>query len=99
MAVVKIYIGPDGNDANNGTTRALRIQGRTRLLALVDALGAGDTARIMAEGVFTRNTPGWGIVNHWFDLDGGANPKLQGFRISATKTEDAAAPWPEWCCF
>lgn len=100
MAVVKIYIGPDGSDANNGTTRALRIQGRTRLLALIDALGAGDTARIMAEGRFDRNTAGWNSgFNYWFDLDGTAHPKAEGFRLSATNVEDAAAPLPEWCIF
>lgn len=99
MAVVKIYIGPDGSDANDGSTRALRIQGRTRLLALVDALGAGDTVRIMAEGVFHRNITGWATANHYFDLDGTAHPKLEGFRLSATNTEDGDAPLPEWCSY
>jgi len=99
MAVVKIYIGPDGSDANDGSTRALRIQGRAKLLTLVDALGAGDTVRIMAEGTFHRNITGWATANHYFDLDGTAHPKLEGFRLSATNTEDALAPLPVWSSY
>ncbi len=99
MAVVKIYIGPDGSDAQDGTTRAKRIQGRAKLLTLVDALGAGDTVRIMAEGTFHRGITGWATQNHYFDLSGTDHPKLEGFRLSATNTEDGDAPLPEWCSY
>lgn len=97
MAIVKIYIGPDGSDAQDGTTRAKRVQGRTRLLALIDAVAGGNTVRIMAEGVFHSAITGWSEASFFFDLDVTAHANLAGFRLSSTKTEDNTAPAVEWC--
>jgi len=89
------YIGPDGNDASSGTSRANRIKTRSRLEALINDPSFTPPFEVCFEGNFDRDwaPPGW------FELFRFDQARAAGIHLRATAVAmaDAAIPLPIFC--
>lgn len=104
MSIVSVYCGPssDGvsSDANTGLTdRSHRVATPARYKAVIAALPAGDTAWLKLEGNLHQGLSGWAVVSGTMASFSSGDTNMQGVRISATNTEDPAAPLPVICSY